>query len=138
MRRCFASVYFLAAFCAASDLVQVVVTTNGQPRPTPLLGFGGEYVFQSVADASLDAALAGAASAGTRFPGGTPSDYFNWRTGWLRPPPNTGCGGCDELPWRPTQPAALAAYLSATQQAPVLVVNQLTAPLSDAVAGFRL
>ena len=114
-----------------------VASPVGAPRAPPLAGFGNEIVFQNTGDAQLGAALAAAGSALQRFPGGTPADYFDLRAGWLLSPTGPGCGGCDALPRRAAPPAALAGYLGATRQRAVLVVNQLTAGLDDALAGLR-
>jgi len=106
-------------------------------RVSPRVGFGSEWVFQSYSDAPLNAEIASASSTLGRFPGGTPADYFNFQTGWLELPPGAGCGGCSELPWRPTHPADLEAYLNATQQGSVFVLNQLTSTLNAQLSGLR-
>lgn len=114
-----------------------VVTPSGVPRSAPRWGFGGEFVFQTAADRGLTAAVAGAYSQLTRFPGGTPADYWAWETGWLQSPTGPGCGGCDSLPPRPTSIAALHSYLRASSQDTLLVLNTLTSNISHQLAGLR-
>ena len=41
------------------------------------------------------------------------------------------------MPWRPTPPRDLAAYLNRTRQRSVLVVNQLTQDLNSALRGLQ-
>ena len=119
-----------------SPFSAVVVTPAGAPRAPPLSGFGSEFIFQTTGDAQLNGLLTAGASRVARFPGGTPADYFDWRVGWMQLPTGPGCGGCDEVLWRPTPPADLAAYLAATRQHACLVVNTLTANLSYALEGL--
>ena len=120
---------------AASTAPLSVSVTAGPARPPLLAGYGGEFVFQTSTDAVLNAALAAAAPAATRFPGGTPADYFDWQTGWLNRPTGPGCGGCDALQPRPTLPSQLAAFAAATAQEVVLALNTLTSNLSHQLAG---
>lgn len=111
----------------------VSVSPIGSIRSELSSGFGGEYIFQTVSDDDLSSSLLLSNSKVTRFPGGTPADYWNFSTGWLKTPTGSGCGGCDSLPWRPTRNEDLSAYLSYTQQESVFVINQLTATLEDAI-----
>ena len=129
-------VLFLLFAGAAASLPPFPVTPVGVVRPLPLAGFGGEYVFQTLGDSYLTAAILAASSRATRFPGGTPADYFNFSVGWLNTPTGSGCGGCDALPPRPAPPAALAAHLAATHEAPVLVLNTLHASLDAELSGL--
>ena len=116
--------------------VVVVSLAPGGARAAPAVGYGGEWIFQTAGDGGLTAAEAAASSQLTRFPGGTPADYFDWATGWLSVPTGPGCGGCDSVPARPTSVAALRAFLAASRQRAVLVVNQLTGTLEHALAGL--
>ena len=125
----------LLPFCALARAA-FPVSPTGAARPVPLAGFGGEFVFQTLGDRVLSAALRAANSRATRFPGGTPADYWNFSSGWLRTPTGAGCGGCDALPARPAPPAALAAHLADTAEAPILVVNTLHAALEEELAGL--
>ena len=105
-------------------------------RAAPSMGYGGEWIFQTAGDAGLAAAEVAAASHLTRFPGGTPADYFDWETGWMTLPTGSGCGGCDSVPVRPTSVSALQDFLAASSQNAVLVVNQLTSSLEHALSGL--
>ena len=125
----------LPAVAAAAAGAPTVVTASGAARSVPLLGLGGEFIFQSVEDDQLNAALIAAASRASRFPGGTPADYFDWKSGWMLSPTGPGCGGCDAVPWRPTPPDKLAAYLAETGQRAVFVLNQLTSSLDHQLEG---
>ena len=125
---------------------KVVVTTGGpivltpllsSQRSTPLSGHGNEWVFQTSTDADLTSNILSSCSTLGRFPGGTPADYFDWGFGFLDTPTGSGCGGCDALPWRPCRGDALSAYLNASHQRTVLVLNQLNSNASYQVQGLQ-
>ena len=64
---------------AATPPVLVGLAPSNSSRALPLLGFGTELVWQSTNDTGLLAAAAAAAgSAVARYPGGTPSNYWDW------------------------------------------------------------
>lgn len=129
----------LPLLVTSSSAAVVLVSTSGDPpRALPHFGLGNEFLFQTSTDAGLNAALVASGSRIARYPGGTPADYFSSALGWLDTPTGPGCGGCDSIPWRPTPPDALQAYLTATAQASVLVINQLTQNLSTALASLDL
>ena len=123
-------------FVATSSSPTLVTLSSVPARGSPSFGFGGEFIFQSSGDGGLIAAELAASSALTRFPGGTPADYFDYATGWMIKPAGPGCGGCDSVPERPTSAADLQRYLAASLQRAVLVVNQLTQSLEHALAGL--
>ena len=45
----------------------------------------------------------------SRFPGGTPADYWLWEQGWVNM--TDDCGGCSALPRRPLSVVDLKNYL---------------------------
>ena len=51
-------------------------------RATVRYGYGNELCFQSLNDTVLNAAIASSGGTVGRYPGGTPSDYWHWDTGW--------------------------------------------------------
>ena len=60
--------------------VLVGIAPTNTTRPLPLLGFGTELVWQTTNDTGNLAAVAAAAgSAVARYPGGTPSNYWDWQ-----------------------------------------------------------
>jgi hypothetical protein len=64
---------------APAPPVVVRLTPANQSRGLPLLGFGTELVWQSTNDSGiLAAASVAAGSAVARYPGGTPSNYWDW------------------------------------------------------------
>lgn len=71
----------------------------------------------------------------SRFPGGTPSDYWLWSDGWVNI--SSDRSGCSNLPRRPTTVGELHTYLNATDQAAVLVLNQLQTNLTYQLAGLQ-
>ena len=66
-----------------SDPPLVTATINLQElRPAIQLGAGNELVWQSVNDSRLAHMTAAIGGTVGRYPGGTPSDYWDWQTGW--------------------------------------------------------
>ena len=148
-----ASVAFHAAPCAAR---LVVGSGAGNARALPRLGLGNELVWQSLNDSVLARAVADTGSTVGRYPGGTPSDYWDWQAGWPSDVPGE--------PLRQATPAQWAAYsalagnggdsggnsgedsgggggtntaaAAAAAGDSVLVVNQLTGTLEQALAGL--
>ena len=104
---------------------------SSDKRPVILYGFGNELCYQSLNDTVLASVIASAGGTVGRFPGGTPSDYWHWDTGWA-----TDLSGYQGP--RPATPATWATYtkISNTRHT-VFDVNQLTANLSYAIAGLR-
>jgi len=71
--------FFASAAFASAAPVSVGVASANTSRTLPLLGFGTELVGQTTNDTGLLAAAAAAAgSAVGRYPGGTPSNYWDW------------------------------------------------------------
>eukprot|EP01046_Picozoa_sp_COSAG06_P080569 COSAG06_NODE_27836_length_585_cov_1.370370_1_plen_88_part_10 len=64
------------------DIPRLVVGIRpNSSRGLPLLGFGNEIVLQDVDDAALAAAAAAAGGRALRYPGGAPSNSWDWRLG---------------------------------------------------------
>ena len=64
-----------AAATAGTVTVSLVA---GSFRALPLMGFGTELVWQSASDSVLAAAASKAGSRVVRYPGGTPSNFWDW------------------------------------------------------------
>ncbi len=62
----------------ADDTVVATLSTRSSPRRLPLMGFGTELVWQDAVDSSLAAAASNAGSRVARYPGGTPSNFWDW------------------------------------------------------------
>lgn len=125
------------AWCTsfASPSLTVSVVQDGVARPSPLTGFGTEFVFQTNSDVNLNQNLLKAGSRMCRYPGGTPSDYWLWDLGWVNV--SSDHSGSSKLPFRPTTPIELRTYLEETaQQTCVFVLNQLQKTLEYALAGL--
>ena len=73
---------FIASLCAVTTVavpVLVGLAPANTSRSLPLLGFGTELVWQNVNDSGLLAAASvTAGGAVARYPGGTPSNYWDW------------------------------------------------------------
>ena len=135
MRRRLAVLYFFALTDASSVDLNVTASLAGPTRPSPIAGFGTEFVFQTNSDTSLNSNLVLAGSQMCRYPGGTPSDYWLWELGWVNV--TSDHSGSSKLPFRPTTPSELHSFLEATaQQTCVMVVNQLQTSLSYQLAGL--
>eukprot|EP00048_Salpingoeca_helianthica_P016139 m.230630 g.230630 ORF g.230630 m.230630 type:complete len:509 (-) comp18106_c0_seq1:37-1563(-) len=113
----------------------VITLLASTVRPRPLYGLGNEFVFQSNGDEGLNAQLRAAASEISRFPGGTPSDYWLWSDGWINV--SSDRSGCSGLPRRPTTVPQLSSYLNTTKQTTVLVLNQLQTNVSYQIQGLQ-
>ena len=59
----------------------ITVTIDNNSRNLPLLGSGNELVWQNVSDPKLIASTIKLKNSIGRYPGGTPSDYWNWEKG---------------------------------------------------------
>ncbi len=108
------------------------VSVNSEAsRPLVLYGYGNELCYQSLNDSVLNKAIASSGGTVGRYPGGTPSDYWHWDTGWATD--LSSYAG----PRRAT-PTTWARYAreSATQFT-IFDTNQLTANLSYAIAGLK-
>lgn len=115
-------------------------------RTVPRFGFGNELVLQSTNDSNVVGAAAGSGSTMARYPGGTPSDYWLWDEGWIRP--GSPCAGhlersvdlgpCGNYPERRTTPAQWARYLKAAKISDsVFDLCQLSCNLTYELAGLR-
>ena len=118
------------AMAIATAPLSTVVSQLVTPRSLPLLGLGNELVWQSVDDSALAAAVKATGSQVGRYPGGTPSDYWDWRTGWA--------SDVGSAPIRRATPLDWAEYAGASgTTSSIIVVNQLTANLSEALLGLE-
>eukprot|EP00054_Salpingoeca_dolichothecata_P012955 m.72097 g.72097 ORF g.72097 m.72097 type:complete len:538 (-) comp20218_c0_seq3:32-1645(-) len=97
---------------------------------SPLAGFGNECIFQSVNDTNLNKLVIQSASTIQRFPGGTPSGFWNWTAGW-----ETFRHEVDIF--RPTDAAQWFNYLKQTDQETILVPNIVTSDLATELAGLK-
>lgn len=119
----------------ADGLLNVTVSQDGAARPAPVTGFGTEFVFQTNSDVSMNSNLAAAGSRMCRYPGGTPSDYWLWDLGWVNV--SSDHSNSAGLPFRPTTPIELRAFLDNSGQSTcVMVLNQLQKDLTYEVAGL--
>eukprot|EP01051_Picozoa_sp_SAG22_P020198 SAG22_NODE_3989_length_1435_cov_1.615269_1_plen_453_part_01 len=131
----FAALPLLALPCAAVPAAAVappvLVTLDPNfTRGVPLLGFGNELAWQRANDSALAAAVAAAGSAVARYPGGTPSNFWDWRSGCSCTCPLGGC-------WDPANerapPPVWARYLNASNwTAPGADISSFTLPLHAA------
>jgi hypothetical protein len=113
-----------------SFATRVSVAAQGS-RQAVRYGYGNELCYQSLNDSRLTAAVAASGGAVGRYPGGTPSDYWSWDTGWASDL------GTYEGPRRAT-PSDWAGYAEAARQPwTVFDTNQLTHNLSYAIAGLK-
>ena len=80
-----------AAPAAVAPPVVLVTLDRNFTRGVPLLGFGNELAWQRANDSALAAAVAAAGSAVARYPGGTPSNFWDWRSGCSCTCPLGGC-----------------------------------------------
>ena len=117
--------------------LSVSVSPWDDVRPRPLFGFGNEFIFQTNSDKRLNAALRQAGSELSRFPGGTPSDYWLWSEGWINQ--TSDRSGSANLPLRPTNVTELHQYLqnATIKQASVLVLNQLQTNITYQLQGLH-
>ena len=99
-------------------------------RPLVKYGAGNELCWQSLFDPGLVAAARALGGGIGRFPGGTPSDYWDWQTGWA--------SDVAPSPVRPATPAGWRSWARAVAlDDSILVMNQLTRNLSYGLAGLR-
>ena len=116
---------------APSNWSTTVTARSSDARPVILYGFGNELCYQSLNDTVLASAIASAGGTVGRFPGGTPSDYWHWDTGWA-----TDLSGYQGP--RPATPTTWAAYAKLSNTIHTIFdINQLTANLSYAIDGLR-
>ena len=63
---------------SVGKVVLATLSARSGPRRLPLMGFGTELVWQDAVDSSLAAAASDAGSRVARYPGGTPSNFWDW------------------------------------------------------------
>jgi len=126
---------------AAEPGVTTISVDVSAGRDVPRFGFGNELVLQSTNDSKVAAALKGSGGTITRYPGGTPSDYWKWDQGWISP--NSPCSESmkcttGNYPERQTTPAQWRSFLdkSAITDS-VLDLCQMTCNLTYELAGLR-
>ena len=96
----------------------------------PLIGAGNELVWQNVSDSNLIKATNELHSNIGRYPGGTPSDYWNWTIGWA-----TDVSPNSTIFYTP--PKVWHQWINHTSLSnSILVVNQLTDSLEYAIQGL--
>lgn len=120
-------------------LVNVTLLTAAR-RGVPRFGFGNELVLQSVNDSAVAAAVAHSGGTIARYPGGTPSDYWLYEAGWIRPgsPCLNSLDAARDYPKRPATPVQWRAFLDASGVPDtVLDVCQLTCTLEHQMAGLK-
>ena len=102
------------------------------------LGYGSELLFQSLNDTELNALVRASGSELQRYPGGTPSGFWNWELGWELPPFPGPSGRHDKGVnlTRPSPPRNYSTYLSFTDQDSVFVPNILTSNMSFEMQGL--
>ena len=99
-------------------------------RPAVKYGFGNELCWQSVNDTKLQAITKASGATIGRYPGGTPSDYWHWDTGW-----GTDLGS--QKVYKAT-PKDWGKYVKgAGTEFTIFDTNQLTMNLSYAIAGLK-
>ena len=123
----------------ALPLATATESPSSPPRTIPLLGLGNELVWQSLNDASLAKAMRMASSIIGRYPGGTPSDYWNYTTGYaMRGYFKQPGEPYDWPPVRQATPAQWAKYCAESGTIhTVICLNQLTNTLEESLRGLR-
>lgn len=127
--------------------VVVGIDSANKSRALPLLGFGTELVWQSTNDSGLLAAASVAAgSRVARYPGGTPSNYWDWSCSHGN---KTCCtelslarkevGKCSgAMGQAPTKPAAWAQFVHhALRRATIFDLNVVQTNASYQLAGLK-
>jgi len=94
-----------------------------------MLGAGNELCWQSLVDGGLEIIARRLHGSVGRFPGGTPSNYFNWRSGKASDCP---------FPEGPSTPGRWRQWVNRSGLTDtVYVVNQLTDNVADAIAALK-
>ena len=126
---------------AASVLVGV---TPGSKRGLPLLGFGNEATLQNVDDGLLAAAAAAAGSRVLRYPGGAPSNTWDWALGCCLNQSDPATAACTRAAWNDeggygtATPTQWARYANRSgSPLTVFDLNVVTSNASHQVAGLR-
>jgi hypothetical protein len=121
----------------------------GSRRGLPLLGFGNEAVLQHVDDPALAAAAAAAGGRALRYPGGAPSNSWDWRLGCCTAiPPNETTPACVSGAWNDfdgygrAPPATWARYVNRSRSdgvAPLTIfdLNVVESNVSYQLEGLR-
>ena len=75
----------LAAPAVPTAPRSIVTVDESRARTPPLYGWSSEITITDVHDMQLAATTALTSASVARYPGGTPADYMDWRTGWHWP-----------------------------------------------------
>lgn len=120
----------------AASITVDVRAIDTSSRTVPLFGYGNELVWQSSNDTKLTEVISRTGSTLARYPGGTPSDYWDWKSGWVNR--SADRSGCDQLPERQSTPTQWRQFLrqSAIGDS-IIVVCQLTCSLEYEMKGLR-
>lgn len=120
------------------EAAPVTVSVNDTARRAPpRFGFGNELVLQSTNDSQVAHALAGSGGTISRYPGGTPSDYWLWSEGWVNMTSHHPHSSQSQ-PLRQTTPEQWRRFLDeATIRDSVLDLCQLTCELEYELSGLR-
>ena len=132
------------------DIPRLVVGIQpNSSRGLPLLGFGNEIVLQDVDDAALAAAAAAAGGRALRYPGGAPSNSWDWRLGCCTViAPNETAPTCGRHAWNDNDgyghavPASWARYVQRSSvggEQPVTIfdLNVVESNVSFQLEGLR-
>lgn len=125
-------------FRAQGDSFEVWPSLSDDVHTPLLLGYGSELLFQSLNDTELNALVRTSGSELQRYPGGTPSGFWNWELGWESPPFPGPSGRHDKGVnlTRPSPPLNYSSYLSFTGQDSIFVPNILTSNMSFEMQGL--
>lgn len=122
------------------ELVWASVNASGI-RAAPRYGFGPELIGQSTNDSILAQATAATGGTISRYPGGTSSDYWDWRKGFVNESNahvQVAYRKNGSFTVRQTTPAQWHAFATAASiEDTVLDVCQLSCSLNFSLAGLR-
>lgn len=116
----------------------IVATVSALTRRTPLIGFNTN-AFHATANwtmAWFRDATASLNPAVLRYPGGTPSNYWDWQTGWFQNSPTTPPQNAQETPRGTIRADEFQLGLAAAAAEPLLVVNIQNSTLSYELQGL--
>ena len=121
--------YFRTGVKVASDANLFAAAKDERQQPHPIAYGSGMSCWQSVFDPNLAHAAKSLAGTVGRYPGGTPSDYFDW---------TTGVASDTQAPFRKATPRAWNNFASQSGiEETIVVINQLTRNLSFAIQGLK-
>ncbi len=110
----------------------IQVAPSDTSRPAPIVGFNNNIMNSPLQIESYRDSVATLHPRMIRYPGGTISDYFNWRKGWVDtaalPPQFNWWKAYEALPMEPEN---FLGYLEDISAAPLFVLNAFTSNLDD-------